>query len=294
MIFIDTHIDNDKNIFIVGKSFYDETKSNIKQEGYNYFLLEKFSETDYSNLKIDFDLVEVPSVKSVVLENNLKLFGFYFDKEDHKKSGISAISINLEMLSFIKKENLDLPIEVYTDMLGPDKVEKRKAAHLFNFNIDHLLLDKEKNIYLLAEEFYIVDVPSGIQMGVSTRVTRYDDIIILKFNRNGKLEWGKNILKRDNRPSYNAFLKNSNLHVILNSGENLQTLKDKRTKVEKELFEYSALYDFSFSNVGLEHITKIQNNRNNTYYLPNYGTFTNNKFIMISDSRKKRKFMSLE
>ena len=101
-------------------------------------------------------------------------------------------------------------------------------------------------------------------------------------------------LKKDTKPSYNAFLKNSKLHIILNSGKNLKELDDGRTKTSKGYFETSALYDFVYTNEGELSIQKIQNNKNRTYYLPRYGNYTSGKFIMISDSRRKRKFMTLE
>ncbi len=116
----------------------------------------------------------------------------------------------------------------------------------------------------------------------------------MKFKQNGDLEWGRSIIKKDTRPSYNVFLKNDELHVIFNSGEDLQILNDGRTKASKRMFESTALYDFTYATEGTEYIYKIQNNKDKTYYLPNYGTYFDGKFIMINDSKTSRKIMSLE
>jgi hypothetical protein len=64
--------------------------------------------------------------------------------------------------------------------------------------------------------------------------------------------------------------------------------------VSKGWFESSALYDFTYNNSGKVTYNKIQNNKGNTYYLPYYGTFENNIFLMMSSGRKKRQFMKLE
>ena len=54
----------------------------------------------------------------------------------------------------------------------------------------------------------------------------YDDILIMKFDNNGKLDWSRSVFKKAQSPSYNAFIKNDELHVILNSGKNLNEKKD--------------------------------------------------------------------
>ena len=64
--------------------------------------------------------------------------------------------------------------------------------------------------------------------------------------------------------------------------------------MSKGWFESSALFDFTYNNSGEVTYNKIQNNKGNTYYLPYYGTFENNTFLMMSSGRKKRQFMKLE
>jgi hypothetical protein len=189
----------------------------------------------------------------------------------------------------------DLPEKIFTDMFGSNKAEKMNKKELSNFDINHILKDSQNNIFLLAEEFYVTSTAGmgPYNMGGGTN-NHYDDIIIVKFNPNGKLDWGSNILKSDFKPSYNAFLKNDELHVILNTGSDLNQLDDGRTKIRKGFFESSALYDFSYTIDGNESIQKIQDNKGKAYYLPNFGYYSSGKFIMLSDSENARKFMSLE
>ena len=111
---------------------------------------------------------------------------------------------------------------------------------------------------------------------------------------NGELDWGRSVNKRATGPSYNAFLKNDELHIILNSGKNLLEKKDGRTKVSKGWFESSSLYDIVYSSDGKVSYDKIQNNKGKVYYTPYYGTFTDGKFITTTTRRKKKKFLKLE
>ncbi|EPR70713.1 hypothetical protein ADIWIN_3360 [Winogradskyella psychrotolerans RS-3] len=148
----------------------------------------------------------------------------------------------------------------------------------------------------MAEEFYITQtyVSTGMNNGYWQTVYHYDDILIFKFGVSGNLDWGRSIFKRSNSPSYNAFLKNDELHVLLNSGKNLLEKDDGRTKVSKGWFESSSLYDIVYNSSGEVVYSKIQDNKGKTYYQPFYGTYQDGKFIMMSSGGKKRQFMILQ
>jgi len=209
-------------------------------------------------------------------------------------------------MSIKKQTYQDLPKQVYSDLFGIDATDRKSKKELSDFKIDYILKDDNNNIYLLAEEWYYKDSNLysigrrrtnkvyGAGKDKSGYVNKYyDDIIILKFDKDWNINWGRSIYKRDVRPSYNSFVKNNELHIILNSGKDLKQLTDGRTKTSKGIFENSSLYDFVYSQDGKSIINKIQDNKNKTYYLPNYGTYVGGKFVMINDSRKYRKFMTL-
>ncbi|MGB3149693.1 MAG: hypothetical protein WBB27_03435, partial [Maribacter sp.] len=177
---------------------------------------------------------------------------------------------------------------------GEDKADDKKEKELSNFHVDYVLKDSNGNTYVLAEAFYVTQtyVSTGVG-GVIVTTPHYDDIIILKFDAQGELNWGRSVFKKSTSPSYNAFLKENDLHVILNSGKSLTEKKDGRTKVSKGILESSALYDFTYTPSGEVSYNKIQNNNGNTYYVPFYGTYENDTFIMTSDGKKKKQFMIL-
>jgi hypothetical protein len=130
--------------------------------------------------------------------------------------------------------------------------------------------------------------------GYWTTTFHYDDILILKFDKEGNVNWGRSVFKRSTTPSYNAFLKNNELHILLNSGKNLTEKSDGRTKVSRGWFESTALYDFKYSNNGDVEYNKIQDNKGNNFYTPYFGTFNNDRFVVISDGGRKKQFMILE
>ena len=130
--------------------------------------------------------------------------------------------------------------------------------------------------------------------GTMTTVFHYDDIFVVKIDSKGELLWGRSIFKRSTEPSYNAFLKNDELYLILNSGKRLVKKDDGRTKVSQGIFESSALYNIIFRESGEVVYEKSQNNKKKSYYLPYYGNYDFDRFIMPNNVINRKKFMILE
>jgi hypothetical protein len=181
----DIRIDNEKKIFILGKSFFDEENPIVKSNKLYYYLLEKFSTSNYSVLKIDFSDKFVKSLKTAVFDNTYNLYGFYSEKGFNWLKGVCNISIDLDLLKINNLNFQDLPEKIFTDMFGSNKAEKMNKKELSNFDINHILKDSQNNIFLLAEEFYVTSTAGmgPYNMGGGTN-NHYDDIIIVKFNPN--------------------------------------------------------------------------------------------------------------
>lgn len=294
----DLIVDNDATVFSLGK-LYKEGKSDKKNGKANYqFVLHKISQNGASHVDVALDNEFVRTLIISQKNNQLHLLGFYSEKNSYRLKGGCDFVINETDLKVVSKKITELPQQVYEDLYGyrRGKRKKKKAKELRNFYVDYTLEDSKENTYILAEEFYITQqyVSTGMNGGYWQTVFHYDDILILKFGADGELNWGRSIFKRSTAPSYNVFLKNDELHVILNSGKNLLEKKDGRTKVSRGWFESSSLYDIVYTSDGKVSYDKIQNNRGKTYYTPFYGTFTDGKFITTTTRRKKKKFLVLE
>ncbi|MGB1210533.1 MAG: hypothetical protein ACPG41_03865 [Lacinutrix venerupis] len=295
----DLHIDNNGTVYSLGK-LYLKGRSNKKFNGdANYkFVLNKITKDSNTELALELKDEHIQSLSISENNNQLHLMGFYSELNVGRIKGGCDFVIDTNNFSVKSKKAQALPKQVYEDLYGyrTAKRKNKKKKELRNFYIDYVLTDSKGGTFLIAEEFYItqVYVQTGMSGGYWQTTYHYDDILILKFSPSGELAWGRSIFKRANVPSYNTFLKNDKLHVVLNSGKNLTEKNDGRTKVSKGWFESSALYDFEYTTNGEVSYNKIQDNRGNTYYLPNYGTFELDKFIMMSDGRKKKTFMTLE
>ena len=297
----DLYVDNDANVYSLGKLFI-KGRGEKKRGKANYqFILNKITKIKNTPLKLNLKKIHIKSLSISNINNELHLIGFYSELNVGRIKGGCNFLIDTDNFSVKTKKSEDLPKQVYEDLYGYRTAQRKnkKKKELFNFDIDYVLKNSNGDTYLIAEEFYVTQhyVHSAGPMmtgGHTQRVYHYDDILILKFNSDGDLAWGRSVFKRANSPSYNVFLKNDQLHVILNSGKNLTKKNDGRTKVSKGWFESSSLYDIEYAVNGDVSYNKIQNNKGNAYYYPYYGTYKSNKFIMMSSGKRKKTFMILE
>lgn len=295
----DLSIDDNATVYSLGKLFLSGKRQKKFNGDANYdFVLNKITKESVDELKIKLEDFHIQSLSITNLNNKLHLLGFYSEKNITRIKGGCDFAIDTNSFTIENKKSEALPKQVYEDLYGYRTANRKndKKKELRNFYIDYVLNDSNGNTYLIAEEFYITQtyVQTGTSGGYWRTVYHYDDILILKFDTVGNLAWGRSIFKRSLTPSYNAFIKNNNLHVILNSGKNLKEKKDGRTKASKGFLESTSLYDFEYSASGDVNYNKIQDNKGNAYYLPFYGTYSENKFIVTSSGRKKKQFMILE
>ncbi|WP_111309462.1 hypothetical protein [Confluentibacter sediminis] len=293
----DVYIDDSATVYTLGKLFL-EGRSEKKENKNNYnFILNKLTQTSINTLSLNFN--DNTHIRSLVIsgqEDKIRLLGFYSQKNVSNIKGLILFDVNAELMEILQTKSHNLPEKVYNDLYSTAVADKKKDKELSNFYVDHVLKDSFGNTYLLAEEYFVtsVYVSMGMNGGYWQTVYHYDDVLAIKLNKEGELEWGRSIFKRATAPSYNAFIKDEQLHVVLNSGKNLIEKEDGRVKVSKGLFESSSLYDIVYNSEGDVSYDKIQDNKNKTYYSPYFGIFKENRFITIGHDEGKKRFLILE
>lgn len=292
----DLFLDDNMNVYTLGKSFLSGKRQRKKNKANYTFILNKVSKEKEEAIEIKLIDEHIQSLTIREVNNQFHLLGFYSNRNAYRVKGYCDFVIDTDKFSIGNKVKEDLPNSVYTDLYGKDAKIAKSKSELANFEIDHVLTDSQGNFYIVSEEFYVTYnyVPMGQFGGTTTVVYHYDDIFVLKLNPQGKLMWGRSIFKRSTAPSYNVFLKNDELYVLLNSGKRLVKKDDGRTKVSQGLFESSALYNIIFKEGGKVVYEKIQDNKKKTKYLPFFGTYDFDRFIMPSNVINKKKFLILE
>src|SRR5690606_23905001 len=193
----DMVIDNSGTVYSVGKKFLQGRSQKKKGEANYDFLLNKISQESVSDIKIS--LGESEHIRSLNLSLNdeeLRLVGFFSERNVNRIKGGCNFVVDISNAMTIKgKNSFDLPVSVYEDLYGEKRADRKKDTELSNFYIDYIVEDSNGNTYLLAEEFYITQqyIQTGTMGGYWTTVFHYDDILILKFNANNNLEWGRSV-----------------------------------------------------------------------------------------------------
>ena len=292
----DLAVDNDANVFVLGKLFMEGRKNKIDKKANYEFVLNKVNTSKIDVQSIALDQEQIKSLTISFKNHKLHLLGFYSERNVNKIKGGCDFQVNPNTLVVENKQLSQLPIAVFEDIFGEDNAEDKKDKELSNYFVDYTIEDANGNTYLLAEEFFVTStyISNGQFGGYTTTTPHYNNILILKLNASGTLEWGRSVFKKANTPSYNAFLKENQLHVILNSGKNLKDKEDGRVKVSKGIFESSALYDFAYSENGEVTYTKIQDNKGANFYQPAYGAYKNDQFIMINTRGSEKSLMILK
>lgn len=283
----DLAINDSAVVYVIGKQ-YLKGKSDRKNQKANYeFLLNRITKEENKTTTISLDDEFVSSLSFAKINEELMVLGFYSNRSSNRIKGGCSFKLDPTELEILEKSKNELPPEVFNGLYGYRRALEKSNRELNNFSIDHVIVDKDLNTYVVAEEFYITTtyINNGMNGGMMTTTTyHYDDVLVLKFDSKGNILWGNSIFKRATSPSYNAILIKNQLRLILNSGKNLLKKEDGRTKVSKGWFESSSLYDIEFNNNnGEPSYNKIQDNRGKAYYLPAYGTYTSDgSFIMIN------------
>lgn len=294
----DVGVDENANVFLIRKLF-KEGKRDKKEGKANYdYILSKVNKDEILEGTIDKHGKFLNSLSFGLPKEELMLVGFFSESASSDLKGTCNYIVDKSSLRVVNSQFDDLPITVYEDLYGEEKAKQKKGKELGgslfkasdgNFFVDHVFVDDKENMYIVAEEFYVTTNTTQMGMNGGMMVTytyHYDDILVIKYDDQGKLKWGRSIFKRATAPSYNAFIKDEKLHLILNSGKNLLEKNDGRTKVSKGWFESTSLYDIVIDENGAILYNKIQDNRDNNYYLPASGSFSENSFIMIDKKSK--------
>ncbi|WP_397446748.1 hypothetical protein [Polaribacter sp. R77954] len=293
----DMVVDNNGVVFSIGKEYFKGRRERKKAKANYSYVLTKIDNDNIATGKIE--LTEDEYIKSMSLsfyKDNLRLIGYYSQDKVFGIKGVSQFSVDKNTLSVLNKKKAPLPNKVFEDLYGYRNAKSKKDSELTSFNLDYILEDEKGNTFLIAEEFYVVQVyvSNGMNGGYYVTTYHYDDILITKLDANGNLKWGRSIFKRATEPSYNAFLKNDKLYILLNSGKKLSDKSDGRLKVSKGWFESTSLYAFVYDIDGNLDYEKIQDNKGKTTYIPYLGSYNNGKFVMYNHSKGRKQIMMLK
>lgn len=222
-------VDNSGNVYLLGLIYKEKRKSKRKgQPNYSYEILACREEgnalTHYPVLLEDRFLSDMQI--EVLGDNRIVCAGFYSEKGTYSVKGtyfltIDAVTKEIKTKSF-KEFSLDFIIQSMTEREANrtlKKAEKGEQAELYEYDLDKLLIGKDGSAILIGEQYYMNAVTStmfanGVMSTTTTYHYYYNDIIAVKINSSGQIEWAEKIAKTQHSINDRGFFSSYTLAIV--------------------------------------------------------------------------------
>ena len=222
-------VDNSGNVYLLGLIYKEKRKSKRKgQPNYSYEIL---ACRDGGNTLMQYPVVLEDRFLSdmqieILDDKRLVCAGFYSEKGTYSIKGtyfltIDAATKEIKTKSF-KEFSLDFIIQSMTDReanRAVRKAEKGEEAELYEYDLDKLLVGKDGSAILIGEQYFMnVVTTSTFFNGVMTPTTNYhyyyNDIIAVKINAEGQIEWAEKVAKTQHSINDNGFYSSYTLAIV--------------------------------------------------------------------------------
>jgi len=145
-------------------------------------------------------------------EGNILWFGFYSKQKYYQQCGVFFIKINKDRTKVLVKKRHDFTSEQIAQLLNKKKVNAKAEAR--SFKLTHWRLTKDGGLVLSAEQS-----PS------SSYNYKSNDILALRFQADGEIQWFRHVFKHGDQPrkqkvflSHYLFTHSDETYLLFNRG----------------------------------------------------------------------------
>lgn len=222
-------VDNDGDVYMLGLIYKEKRKS--KRRGSPNYSYRVFAYLERGTVLKEYPLsLEdrfLTDMQIEILNNkNLVCAGFYSDKGTYSIRGTYFLTVDaktreIKTKSF-KEFGIDFIIANMTE--GEANRTKRKEERgaeneLYEYDLDKLLVGKDGSAMLLGEQYFVKVVTqsrmvNGTFQYYSTSHYYYNDIIVVKINPAGQIEWAEKIAKRQHTVDDRGFFSSYSMAIV--------------------------------------------------------------------------------
>ncbi|SHI86066.1 hypothetical protein SAMN04488096_105134 [Mesonia phycicola] len=238
---------NNGDVFFLGKQYEGKARKKKGKANYKYKLY-KLNAKGTKELSFNTEENFVGSMELINDDNNLVGVGFYSEKNDFRYKGTVYYNINKENFSIQASSFNPFTKQFMIDKYGEKRGEKvsKKGKELSNLTYRGLHIDDNENVYFTAEEYFVQ--AHSTKYG-TTYTYHYNDILACKINSSGKMEWARNINKKQvtqgkavDYYSYLSTVKDNRVIILLNGSDKVKKLKDDRIRFDDKRVKKLSLY----------------------------------------------------
>jgi hypothetical protein len=222
-------VHDSSHVYVLGVAYTNRVnasnKNNVKNTGkyilYSYNRNERlFNE---SSLSLNGKYITSATMKSDTL-GNLYLIGLFSKTRSFSVSGAFYLKSDMASGNLLEKGFSSFDQDLLRQFISEKKIRSEKE--LDSFDIKDLFVDSLGRVILIAEQYYVSSTTyTDPRTGhiIYTYYYHYNDILLVKFNKTGRIIWGKRIPKEQKTldktgyfESYAAIAKGNRLAIAFN------------------------------------------------------------------------------
>jgi hypothetical protein len=248
-------VDENGNTHLLGAEYPGKVKSSKKDAKFNvkYHVLSFMNKgMEIKDNSLDMEGFVITDVAiGITSDGYLVASGFYGNKNMFSIDGSFSIKMDIKTHKVLfsnrkefGKEFIQMGMTDRELKKSNKKEEKGQDLELPEFDLDRFVLMPDGGWLLMAEQFYITTstyTTSGPNGSVQTRtvtVYHYDDIILVKMNASGEIEWNTKITKTQyssgmtSHLSYSWFYCEGKVYIIYNTAPERKEIQVTATIVD--------------------------------------------------------------
>ncbi len=252
-------LDNNGNVFLLGKLYKDKVKEERKGEiNYTYTIL-SYTENGAQENKFPISVSDVfiTDMKiAVTPEFDIIGSGFYSDNASNSVKGAFYVRFDTKTNSLQSKSFKDFDFDFITENLNErqtkrakKRADKGKEVELTHMYLDDIIMRDDGGAVLIGEKYrmYTTEYTTTNSNGTTTTHTVdhyvYGDIVMVNINADGTIAWTRKIPKYQHSTndggalsSYAKRVKDDKIFFIFNDNPKNLTQNDKN-----KVYTYSGL-----------------------------------------------------
>jgi hypothetical protein len=222
-------VDNKGNVYLLGLVYKDKRKNKRKgQPNYSY---EVFAYSDKGNalkqypVSLDDRFLTDMQIE-VIDDKNLVCAGFYSAKGTFSIGGTYFLTIDLATKGIKTKSFKEFDLDFITQNMTEREAErvarreeKGEEAELYEYDLDKLLVGKDGSAILIGEQYFMKAITQTMYINGRPSTTTnyhyyYNDIIAVKVNPVGKIEWAEKVAKTQHTINDNGFYSSYTMAIV--------------------------------------------------------------------------------
>jgi len=221
--------DNDGNVYLLGLIYQDKRRS--KRRGEPNYKYQVFAYLDKGKTTKEYPIsLEDRFITDMQLEimnnKNLICAGFYSEKGTYSIRGTYFLTVDAKTKEIKTKSFKEFGIDFIIANMSEAAAERTKKKEergveneLYDYDLDKLLVGKDGSAILIGEQYFVKTVTysrmvNGIMQTGYTNHYYYNDIIVIKIDPKGQIQWAEKIAKKQHTIEDGGFYSSYAMGIV--------------------------------------------------------------------------------